>query len=289
MRQPFFYVKTKENVMGSDKETGSNNQIPHEELRELEGVTFEVEEPELHGDKKVRRKGVYLLPNLFTTAALFSAFYSIIASTKGQFELAAIAIFVAMVLDGLDGRIARMTNTQSAFGAEYDSLSDVMAFGLAPALLAYNWALKDYGKVGWMLSFIFVACAALRLARFNVQIGSVDKKYFIGLPSPLAAATITSLIWFCVDRESGVDVAGYFVAPMVLISGLLMVSNCKYASFKEVDFAGRVPFFAILAIVLSFALFFTDLPLFVSIASNGYAIFGLVAWLLTRRKRSEKK
>jgi len=249
------------------------------------GVTFEVEEPSVEGGKKVHLKGVYLLPNLLTTAALFSAFYAIIASTKMQYELAATAIFIAMILDGLDGRIARLTNTQSAFGAEYDSLSDLMAFGLAPALLSYHWLLSDYGKMGWVLAFVYVACAALRLARFNVQIGSADKRYFIGLPSPLAAAAVTSAIWFCVDRDISHHTVGYVVAPLVLMAGLLMVSNCKYASFKEVDFGGRVPFVAILIAMLSFALLFIDPPLFLSIAANGYVVFGVGAWI-ARKKRT---
>lgn len=266
---------------------------PHPDL-ESDGVTFEVEEPALEGGKRVRHRGVYLLPNLFTTAALFSAFYAIIAASKDQFGLAAIGIFIAMVLDGLDGRIARMTNTQSAFGAEYDSLSDVMAFGLAPALLAYHWMLNGYGKFGWILAFVYVACAALRLARFNVQIGTADKRYFVGLPSPLAAAAVTSAIWFCVDRGIAAEEVGYMVAPLVLLTGLLMVSNCPYASFKEVDFAGRVPFVAILVVVLSFALLFTDPPLFLFVAANGYMVVGLVIWVIKKKnliklKKTQKK
>lgn len=252
------------------------------------GMTFEVEEPALVGGKKVRRRGVYLLPNLFTTAALFSAFYAIIAASKNQYDLACIGIFIAMILDGLDGRIARLTNTSSAFGAEYDSLSDLMAFGLAPALLAYHWALLGYGKTGWMLSFVYVACAALRLARFNVQIGVADRRYFIGLPSPLAAAAITSAIWFCVDRGVAPDAVSYVLGPLVLGLGLLMVSNCKYASFKDVDFGGRVPFVAILVVVLAFALFFTDPPLFLFAVSNGYVVGGLGLWLWRRKKDPEK-
>lgn len=276
--------------MDSKEESVDSNGAPerqsHEEFdaHESAGMTFEVEEPALEGGRKVRRKGVYLLPNLFTTAALFSAFYAIIAATKNQYDLACIGIFIAMILDGLDGRIARMTNTQSAFGAEYDSLSDLMAFGLAPALLAYHWFLGDYGKTGWMLAFVYVACAALRLARFNVQIGEVDKRYFIGLPSPLAAAALTSAIWFCVDRSLDPQSIGYLLGPLVLCLGLLMVSSCQYASFKDVDFASRVPFVAILVVVLFLALLFTDLPLFLFVVSNGYTVGGLVVWLWRRKK-----
>ena len=269
----------------SGSESEQSQSASHAQEQHEAGVTFEVEEPVVEGGERVRRRGVYLLPNLFTTAALFSAFYAIIASTKGQYELAAMAIFTAMVLDGLDGRIARMTNTQSAFGAEYDSLSDLMAFGLAPALLAYNWLLIGYGKVGWVLSFVYVACAALRLARFNVQIGSTDKRYFIGLPSPLAAAAVTSAIWFAVDRQISPGIAGYFIAPLVLMAGLLMVSNCRYASFKEVDFAGRVPFVAILVVVLSFALLFADMPLFLFVAANGYTALGVGYWIWGAKKK----
>ncbi|HSH83873.1 MAG TPA: CDP-diacylglycerol--serine O-phosphatidyltransferase, partial [Guyparkeria sp.] len=155
----------------------------------------EVVEEALEGGRTVRRKGIYLLPNLFTTSALFAGFFAVVAGINGDFTAASVAIFIAMVLDGLDGRVARMTNTQSAFGAEYDSLSDMLSFGVAPALVAFTWILQDIGKTGWVVAFLYVACAALRLARFNVQIGSVDKKWFVGLPSPSAAALVAASVW----------------------------------------------------------------------------------------------
>ncbi len=188
--------------------------------------------------RKVRHRGIYLLPNLFTTAALFSGFYAIINGMSGQFANAAIAIFVAMVLDGLDYRVARLTNTQSAFGAEYDSLSDMVAFGVAPALVAFEWALGSLGKVGWMVAFIYVAGAALRLARFNTQVGKADKRYFIGLASPAAAALVAGTVWAFSDFEiQGAKVA-FLVALLVAAAGVLMVSNIKYHSFKDLDLRG---------------------------------------------------
>ncbi|RLU00896.1 CDP-diacylglycerol--serine O-phosphatidyltransferase [Ketobacter sp.] len=218
------------------------------------GVTFEVVEgEEVVGGKKIRRKGVYLLPNLFTTGALFSGFYAIVAAMNGMFEQSAIAVFVAMILDGLDGRVARMTNTQSEFGAQYDSLSDCISFGVAPALVSYSWSLSNLGKIGWMVAFVFAACAALRLARFNVQIDTADKRYFTGLPSPAAAAVVAGMVWF--GTESGFDgqaVAG-IAALLTAFAAVMMVSNVKYNSFKELDFKGRVPFVAILVVVLVLA------------------------------------
>lgn len=208
--------------------------------------------------KKVRHKGIYLLPNLFTTAALFSGFYAIVSAMNGNFSHSAIAIFVAMVLDGLDGRVARMTNTQSAFGAEYDSLSDMVAFGVAPALVAFTWALDGMGKVGWIFAFIYVAGAALRLARFNTHIGSEDKRYFTGLPSPSAAGLVAGMIWSLSDFGiEGQDIA-WLVGILTALGGLLMVSNVRYYSFKDLDFRGRVPFFVILLVVLVFAIISTD-------------------------------
>lgn len=232
------------------------HQAEHAEHSEFEdyGVTFEVVEgEELVGGKKIRRKGVYLLPNLFTTGALFSGFYAIVAAMNGLFEQSAIAVFVAMILDGLDGRVARMTNTQSEFGAQYDSLSDCISFGVAPALVSYAWSLSSLGKIGWMVAFVFAACAALRLARFNVQIDTADKRYFTGLPSPAAAAVVAGMVWF--GTENGFDgqaVAG-IAALLTAFAAVMMVSNVKYNSFKELDFKGRVPFVAILVVVLVLA------------------------------------
>ncbi|MFT5720024.1 MAG: CDP-diacylglycerol--serine O-phosphatidyltransferase [Motiliproteus sp.] len=207
---------------------------------------------------KTRSRGIYLLPNLLTSAALFSGFYAIIAGMNGDFEKAAIAIFVSMVLDGLDGRVARMTNTQSEFGAQYDSLADMVSFGVAPALVLFTWSLHDAGKVGWAAAFVFVAGAALRLARFNTQIGSTDKRYFVGLPSPAAAGVVAGMVW--VGAQFDVDAAHYAlaVAPIVALSGILMVSNFYYHSFKEIDFKGKVPFVVLLGVVMLFAVIATD-------------------------------
>lgn len=218
-----------------------------------------------------RARGIYLLPNLFTTAALFSGFYAIISGIHGNFSEAAAAIFIAMVLDGLDGRVARMTNTQSAFGAEYDSLSDMVAFGVAPGLVAYQWALNGLGKTGWVIAFVYVACAALRLARFNTQAGSSDKRFFIGLASPAAASVVAGAIWAL--NDFGVD-GSRFALPMALLvmaSGILMVSNLKYRSFKDLNLKGRVPFVMILVAVLVFAVIFSDPPRVLSLIFIGYA------------------
>jgi len=200
----------------------------------------------------MRSKGIYLLPNLFTTASLFSGFYAIVAAMNGHFENAAVAIFISMILDGLDGRVARMTNTQSEFGAEYDSLVDMVAFGVAPALVAFSMSLHELGNIGWIATFIYVAGAALRLARFNTQIDIVDKKYFIGLPSPSAAAIVAGYVWVVHDY----DQSGWLMLLTTLVvasAGVLMVSNVKYHSFKELDLKRRVPFTAILIMVLIFA------------------------------------
>lgn len=203
---------------------------------------------------KQPHKGVYLLPNLFTTAALFSGFYSIIAAMNGNFTHAAVAIFISMVFDGLDGRVARMTRTQSAFGAQYDSLADMVSFGLAPALVAFTWALAPLGKVGWIAAFIYAVGAALRLARFNTMIGLEDKRYFTGLPSPAAAAIVAGVIWAA--NDSGITGASLaeVMALLVPIVGLLMVSSVKYRSFKDLDLKGRVPFVVLLIAVLAFVI-----------------------------------
>ena len=223
------------------------------------GVTFEVVEGEMEGGKKVRRKGIYLLPNLFTTGALFSGFYAIVAAMNGVFDHAAVAIFVSMILDGLDGRVARLTNTQSEFGAQYDSLSDCISFGIAPALVAYAWTLSHLGKVGWMISFVYAACAALRLARFNVQIETADKRYFTGLPSPSAAALVAGMVWLGaqlnIDRSMVMVTLG--AAVVTAFAAIMMVSNVRYNSFKELDVKGRVPFFVILVVVLAIAVIFS--------------------------------
>lgn len=241
--------------MAADKTNNESSQTPEisEQESETNGVVFEVVEKELHEGKKVPRRGVYLLPNLFTTGALFSAFYAIIYAMNGHFEQAAIAIFVSMIFDGLDGRVARLTNTQSAFGAQYDSLADCISFGVAPALVSYAWALSELGKFGWMIGFIYLACAALRLARFNVQLDSADKRYFTGLPSPSAAAVVAGMVWFGVDQGATGAEVSWGAALLTGFAAVMMVSNIKYSSFKELDFKGRVPFVAIPVVILAVA------------------------------------
>jgi CDP-diacylglycerol---serine O-phosphatidyltransferase len=221
-----------------------------------------------------KRKGIYLLPNLLTTAGLFSGFYAIVASMNGRFEDAAIAIFVAMIFDGLDGRVARMTNTQSPFGAEYDSMADMVSFGMAPALVAYNWGLAGLGKIGWLAAFIYVAGAALRLARFNTQLGSADKRYFQGLASPAAAALVAGLVWVGVEYKVDGNDYSVIVAFVTGIAGLLMVSNFKYNSFKELDFHGKVPFVALLLVMLVFIVVATEPALVLFLVFVLYALAG---------------
>jgi CDP-diacylglycerol--serine O-phosphatidyltransferase len=232
-----------------------------------------------------RRRGVYLLPNLFTTGALFSGFYAIVAGMNSQFEVAAIAIFVAMLLDGLDGRVARMTNTQSAFGAEYDSLSDMVSFGVAPALVAYNWALGDLGKLGFFAAFVYAAGGALRLARFNTQIGSVDKRYFIGLPSPSAAAAVAGLVWVCTEFGVNIDGWEYPVALFVALTGVLMVSNTLYYSFKDVDFRGKVPFWILAVIVLCVGIISISTSVSLWILFLCYTLSGPLLWVWRRSRQ----
>ncbi|QOL25761.1 CDP-diacylglycerol--serine O-phosphatidyltransferase [Thalassotalea sp. LPB0316] len=197
-------------------------------------------------------RGIYLLPNLLTTAGLFSGFYAVVSSMNGHFVSAAVAIFIAMIFDGLDGRVARITNTQSEFGAEYDSMADMVSFGIAPGLVAYNWALSGMGKFGWLAAFVFVAAAALRLARFNTQVGVADKRYFQGLASPAAAGVIASIVWVGSEYQLSGHDYGLVMGIVTIITGLLMVSNFRYNSFKEVDWKGKVNFLVVLFIVLVF-------------------------------------
>ncbi|NRD72554.1 CDP-diacylglycerol--serine O-phosphatidyltransferase [Shewanella sp. VB17] len=232
----------------------------------------------------VRRKGIYLLPNLLTTAGLFSGFYAVIASMNGLFELASIAVFVAMLCDGLDGRVARMTNTQSDFGAEYDSMSDMVSFGVAPALLAYNWGLAELGKLGWLAAFIYCAGAALRLARFNTQVGVEDKKYFQGLASPAAAAVIAGSIWLASETSlQGQDIS-WLVASMTAMLGLLMVSNFRYHSFKDFNWREKVNFLAILLVVGVFVFISIEPALILCVIFYIYALSGPVITVYSIRK-----
>jgi CDP-diacylglycerol--serine O-phosphatidyltransferase len=232
-----------------------------------------------------RRRGIYLLPNLFTTAALFAGFYAIVAAMNSRFGVAAIAIFIAMVLDGIDGRVARLTNTQSDFGVHYDSLSDMVCFGLAPALVMYQWSLFGLGKVGWLAAFIYAAAATLRLARFNTQVGIADKRYFQGLATPAAAALIAGTVWLG-DRYGLRD--GTTVIPfafcITIAAGLLMVSNIRYHSFKQLDLKGRVPFVTVLVIVFVFVFVSIEPSLVLFSLFMLYALSGPVMTLAVLRK-----
>lgn len=226
----------------------------------------------------LRSRSIYLLPNAFTTAGLFCGFFAIVMAMNLKFEMAAIAIFAAMVLDGVDGRVARLTNTQSAFGAEYDSLADMVSFGAAPALIVYEWSLRGLGKLGWLAAFVYCAGAALRLARFNTNMGVVDKRYFQGLPSPAAAAMVAGFIWLMDDlRFKGTDLS-WFAWAITLYAGLTMVTNVPFYSFKDVNYRKSVPFIAVFLIVLIFVAVASDPPtvlfgLFVLYGLSGYAVF----------------
>ena len=238
-----------------------------------------------------RLRGIYLLPNLFTTAGLFAGFYGIVSAMNSDFESAAIAIFVAMVMDGLDGRIARLTKTQSDFGVQYDSLADMISFGLAPALIVYQWVLSGMGKLGWLAAFVYAASTALRLARFNTQATSEDKQFFQGLPSPAAAGLVAGMIWLGETQEQ-IDVANLTIIafPITVLAGILMVSNIRYYSFKEVHFKGRVPFVGVILLVLLFVFIASKPPLVLSSIALVYAISGPVITLVFIRKhRASRK
>jgi CDP-diacylglycerol--serine O-phosphatidyltransferase len=228
-----------------------------------------------------RRKGIFILPNLFTLAALFGGFYAIVMAMNGQFEQSAIGVFCAMVLDSLDGRVARMTNTQSAFGEQMDSLSDMVSFGAAPALIVYEWALKGLGKWGWIAAFVYCSCAALRLARFNTNIGVVDKRFFQGLPSPAAAALVMGLIWVVTDLGESARTQPWLVwmaFGLTLYSGLTMVTNVPFYSFKDISFKRTVPFIVIVAIALGIAVINIHpagvlFSIFVIYGVSGYGVY----------------
>jgi CDP-diacylglycerol--serine O-phosphatidyltransferase len=254
----------------------------HKESAEEQGEAerFEVVEAR-HG---ARHKGVYLLPNLFTTGALFAGFYAIVAAMNGLFENAAIGIIVAGVLDGMDGGVARLTNTQSKFGAEYDSLSDCVAFGVAPGLVAYAWGLSELGNVGWAAAFIYVACAALRLARFNLQAETTDKRFFVGLPSPSGAGIIAVMVWLGAAKGfSGNDIS-WVVAFVTAGAGLLMVSSVPFHSFKEFHI-GRVPFRVLLGVIIVFAIVFVDPPVVLLAVAIAYVASGFVTLAMRWRAR----
>jgi CDP-diacylglycerol--serine O-phosphatidyltransferase len=227
-----------------------------------------------------RRKGIYVLPNLFTLAALFGGFYAIVMAINGRFDLASVGIFCAMVLDSLDGRVARMTNTQSAFGEQMDSLSDMVSFGAAPALISYVWALKDLGRWGWFAAFVYCACAALRLARFNVNTTVVDKRYFQGLPSPAAAALVAGFIWVSTDLGLQASSLAWPMFAIALYAGLTMVTNVPFYSFKDLSMKRSVPFASIVLIALLIAVVNIDPPtvmfgVFVLYGLSGYVVYAV--------------
>lgn len=233
----------------------------------------------------LRRRGIYLLPNLFTTGALFAGFYAIVQAMNGHFEHSAVAIFIAMVLDGLDGRVARLTHTQSEFGAEYDSLSDMVSFGVAPSLVVYEWALKGMGKWGWFAAFIYCAATALRLARFNTNIDVVDKRYFQGLPSPAAAALIAGFVWVMHDYDFSGESVRWYASALAVFAGLSMVSNLPFYSFKDFNMRKSVPFLVIFLAALFFIVISSYPPgvlfgLFLCYSLSGYAL-----WLWRRHRK----
>lgn len=272
-------------------DTENNNEQDIEQ--DSEDSLFPIDEHEevvSEDGKKVRRRGIYLLPNLLTLGALFAGFYAIIAGMNGDFNKAGWAILIAAILDGLDGRVARLTNTQSAFGAQFDSLSDMVSFGVAPALIMFSWALSSLGEAGWAASFIYMSCAALRLARFNVQLGTVDKRFFVGLQSPVAAGLVTFIAW--VGFKYQVEITPFIAfcaAVMTAFTGILMISNYRYYSFKEIHFRGTVPYVVFLMAVV----------LLVVIAQNPhevlltmclvYACTGPVIWVYKRVKAKSRK
>jgi CDP-diacylglycerol--serine O-phosphatidyltransferase len=244
-------------------------------------------------DPEHRHRSIYLLPNAFTTAALFAGFYAVVQAMNGRFEAAAIAIFVAMVLDGMDGRVARLTNTQSAFGEQYDSLSDMCSFGVAPALVVYEWMLRDLGRWGWLAAFVYVAGAALRLARFNANIGIVDKRYFQGLPSPSAAALVAGFVWLAVDNKMSIpdSVLAWTAFSLTMYAGVAMVSNAPFYSGKSFTLGRSVPFWMLLLLVAVFVFVSSDPPvvLFALFVIYGFSGWVVMAWRYNRARRLQSR
>jgi CDP-diacylglycerol--serine O-phosphatidyltransferase len=237
----------------------------------------------------IRRRGIYLLPNLFTTGALFAGFYAITSAMNGRYEAAVVAIFVAMILDGLDGRVARLTNTQSEFGAQYDSLSDMVSFGVAPALVMYLWAFSTLGRLGLFAAFVHTAGAALRLARFNTQLETADKRYFQGLASPAAAAILAGFIWICLEHGYSLDMVKYIAIALTISTGLLMVSNFRYTSFKTIDLKSKVPFFMAIAMMLGVAFIMAQPQTMLFLLFLAYAISGPVITLVQRKRIMQER
>jgi len=237
--------------------------------------------------KDKMKKGIYILPNLFTTAGLFSGFYSIMASMKGMYEMAAWTILIAIVFDGLDGRIARMTRTGSKFGAEYDSLTDVIAFGVAPAVLSYQWALISFGRWGWLTAFLFVTCGALRLARFNVQVGVIDSRVFNGLAIPAGASVIATavLLYYKLGGEGPFGHLSVLIGTVIV--AMLMVSSIKYYSFKDLNFFARKPFMSFVLIIVILVIVTAEPQIMIFTFCFGYALSGPI-WLLYKAMRKKQ-
>lgn len=239
--------------------------------------------------KVMQTRGIYLLPNILTTAALFAAFYSVVAAMKGYFDIAAIAIFIAMVADGLDGRVARMTNTQTAFGAQYDSLSDMVAFGVAPALVIYSWSLSRLGKIGWLIAFIYTAAVALRLARFNTQAHDQDKRYFQGLSCTAAAGVMAGMVWLGYSFELEGFLLSIPVGILTIYLAAVMVSSIRYHSFKQIDWKGKVSFFMVVLLVLVLAAIAIDPARILFVIFFAYAVSGPALTLWQKRKMRKAK
>ena len=276
----------------SDKES---NQSTSDQVKPLadaaaivdEALTFidDHEEEVSEGGKSVRRRGIYLLPNLLTTGAMFAGFYAVIAGMGGDFRSACIAIIVSMFLDAVDGRVASMNKTQSAFGAEYDSLSDMLSFGVAPALICFSWSLSQLGNIGWTAAFVYVACAALRLARFNVQLGTADKKYFVGLASPSAAGLVVFMVWTFHEYQLEANaLVAVITALVTFLAGILMVVNIPYYSFKDLD-RNRVPFVVMLAVIMVIVIVSWDPPTVLWMIAIAYAASGPAMAIYNRKKR----
>ncbi|MFI4919735.1 MAG: CDP-diacylglycerol--serine O-phosphatidyltransferase [Legionellales bacterium] len=235
--------------------------------------------------EKENHSGIYLLPNLLTTASLFAAFYSLVASMKGQYEAAVIAIFIGMVADGLDGRIARLTNTQTEFGAQYDSLSDMVTFGVAPSLLLYQLTLSQLGKFGWLVAFVYTASVALRLARFNTQLETEDSRFFQGLPCPPAAVVMAAFAWLCYQNDwQHYLFVSLLTAVLASVTAVLMVSNFRYYSFKELDFKSKVPFLYVLIMIILFVSIAANPTLVLLVAFSGYVLSGPMLTLISLYK-----
>jgi CDP-diacylglycerol---serine O-phosphatidyltransferase len=248
-------------------------------------MATQVERPAKPVMELTRRRGIYLLPNLFTTLNLFAGFYAIVQGMNHEFEKSAVAIFVAMVLDSIDGRVARLTRTQSAFGAEYDSLADMVSFGAAPALVMYEWALRDMGRIGWIAAFVYCVGAALRLARFNTQLSVADKRWFTGLPSPAAAALVAGMIWVFNDYQVRGGEVKWIAAAITVFAGITMVSNVRFYSGKDINLRRAVPFWVVLVLVLALLLITIEPSHVLWGVMLAYGVSGYVWWVVLRYRR----